>query len=118
MIKGLLMIFSFYWLGEAISTLVNGFMPGSVIGMLLLFISLKLNLVNPDHVRETAKVITGNMAVFLIPSAVGIMMYTQQLLHAILPIAISIMVSTTLTILVVASVQQIFENRSKFNTKA
>jgi holin-like protein len=112
MIRGLFIIFLFYWLGEAVSLLINGFIPGSVIGMLALFSCLMLKWVKPDQVRDTAKVITGNMAVFLIPSAVGIMIYTRQLLQAIVPIAVAILVSTTLTILVVALVQQFFENRA------
>jgi holin-like protein len=118
MIRGLLLIFLFYWLGEAISMLINRFIPGSVIGMLALFSCLMLKWVKPDQVRETAKVITGNMAVFLIPSAVGIMMYTQQLLQAIIPITMAILISTVLTIVVVALVQQSFENREKSKLSA
>ncbi|MVM33817.1 CidA/LrgA family protein [Spirosoma sp. HMF4905] len=113
MIKGLLLILMFYWLGEAVSVLINGFIPGSVIGMLFLFGCLMLKWVKPGQVRETAKLLTGNMALFLTPASVGIMLYIQPLLQAIVPIAVAIVVSTTLTILVVALVQRFFETRAK-----
>ncbi|GAB3959418.1 hypothetical protein GCM10028805_55500 [Spirosoma harenae] len=113
MIKGLSLIFLFYWLGEAISLLIDRFIPGSVIGMLTLFGCLTLKWVKPEKVRETAKLLTGNMALFLTPAAAGIVMYTQQLLNAVVPITVAIVVSTTLTILIVALVQRFFETRAK-----
>ncbi len=36
-------IFLFYWIGEFLSYLMGGFVPGSVLGMLLLFLALQLS---------------------------------------------------------------------------
>ena len=75
MIKGLFYILLFYFLGEAVSILINSFIPGSVIGMILLFLSLFFGIINPKNVKETSLVITKNMAVFFVPPAVGLMAY-------------------------------------------
>ena len=113
MIKGLFYILLFYFLGEMIAVLINGFIPGSVIGMILLFLSLFFKIINPENVRETATVITKNMAIFFVPSAVGLMAYAELLSESLWTIAFAIIVSTVLTILVVALVQESLEKKNK-----
>lgn len=113
MIKGLFFILLFYFIGNAISMLIGGFIPGSVIGMILLFLSLFFKIVNPDYVRDTANVITKNMAIFFVPSAVGLMAYAELLSNSIWTISFAIIGSTVLTILVVAFVQESFEKKDR-----
>ena len=43
-------IFFFYWVGEFLSSLMNEFVPGSVLGMLLLFIALQMGLIKEEQV--------------------------------------------------------------------
>ncbi len=113
MIKGLFFILLFYFLGEVCSVLVNGFIPGSVIGMILLFLCLFFKLIKPDMVRDAATVITKNMAVFFVPPAVGLMAYAEVISKSIWAIALAIIVSTVLTIIAVALVQENMEKRQK-----
>lgn len=111
MIKGLFYIFLFNFLGNVVSLLIKGFIPGSVIGMILLFVCLFFKIIDPENVRETATVITKNMAIFFVPSAVGLMAYAEVLSGSIWTITFSIIISTVLTIVVVALVQERFEKR-------
>ncbi len=113
MIKGLFFIFLFYFLGEAVSYLINGFIPGSVLGMVFLFLALFFNLLNPENVRQTAKLITQNMAVFFIPAAVGLMTYYELLAENLVAIITAITVSTVFVIISVALVQEYMEKRKK-----
>ncbi|MDF9829815.1 CidA/LrgA family protein [Parabacteroides sp. PF5-6] len=118
MIKGLFYILLFYFLGEFCSIFINGFIPGSVIGMILLFLSLFFKLVHPNSVKDTATIITKNMAVFFVPPAVGLMAYTELISQSIWAISLAIIISTVLTIIVVAVIQESFEkNRQKTSTK-
>ena len=48
-------IFFFFWLGEFISYLMGEFVPGSVIGMILLFLALQTKLIKEEHVDTPAK---------------------------------------------------------------
>ncbi len=73
MIKGIYLIMLFYFIGEIISYLIGGFIPGSVCGMILLFTSLCLRIVSPDSVRGVSRVLTQNMSLFFIPTGVGVM---------------------------------------------
>lgn len=111
MIKGSFFILLFYFLGEMLSRLIHGFIPGSVLGMILLFLSLFFNIINPENVKETATTITKNMAVFFVPAAVGLMSYADLLSNSLITIVFAIATSTILTMVTVALIQQRFENR-------
>ncbi|NDV55818.1 CidA/LrgA family protein [Parabacteroides sp. 52] len=113
MIKGLFFILLFYFLGEVCSIGIDGFIPGSVIGMILLFLSLFFKLIAPESVKDAATVITKNMAVFFVPPAVGLMAYAELISQSIWAISLAIIVSTVLTIIVVAVIQESFEKRKE-----
>lgn len=113
MVKGLFFILLFYFLGEVVSRLIGGYLPGSVIGMILLFLSLFFKIIQPNYVKDAATVITKNMALFFVPATIGLMVYTQYLSNSFWVIALAIVVSTILTIVVVALVQQGFENKKE-----
>ena len=66
-------IFLFYWIGEFLSYLMGGFVPGSVLGMLLLFLALQLKLVKVHQIDSPARALTDNMGLFFIPAGVGLM---------------------------------------------
>jgi holin-like protein len=111
MIKGSFFILLFYFLGQMLSLLIHGFIPGSVLGMILLFLSLFFKILKPEYVKQTATVITKNMAVFFVPAAVGLMAYADLLSNSILAISVAIACSTILTIIVVALVQEKLEKK-------
>ena len=101
-----------------LSLLIHGFIPGSVLGMILLFLSLFFKILKPEYVKNTATIITKNMAVFFVPAAVGLMAYGELLSHSLLAIVFAIAISTVLTIITVAFIQERFEkNRKKGETK-
>lgn len=72
-IIGTLIIFGFLALGDAISYLIGHFVPGSVLGMILLFIALTLKWIKPETVRPVATFLTKNMTIFFIPAFMGIL---------------------------------------------
>lgn len=116
MIKGSFYILLFYFLGELVSKAIHGFIPGSVIGMVLLFLALFFRVLKPENVRATATAITKNMAVFFIPAAVGLMAYATLFAKSLMLITLAIGGSTILTILTVSFVQEGFEKRKKKGT--
>ena len=111
MVKGLFHILLFYFLGEMLSLVLGGLLPGSVLGMVLLFMALYFKIVKPINVKDAATIITKNMAVFFIPAAVGIMVYVELFSKSLMIIASAIVVSTVLTLITVALVQENFEKR-------
>ncbi len=63
----------FLALGESTSLLMNHFIPGSVLGMILLFLALVLKIVNSESIRSVAEFLTKNMGIFFLPAFMGIM---------------------------------------------
>ena len=72
-IIGFFIILAHLVAGNLISTLIGGFIPGSVIGMVLMFISLLTGIVKDHQVRTVATFLTDNMTMFFIPAFIGIM---------------------------------------------
>ena len=63
-------IFLFYWIGDFLSYLMGGFVPGSVLGMLLLFLALQTKLIKVQQIDAPARALTDNMLVAVIVSSV------------------------------------------------
>lgn len=97
---GLLVILLCWVLGNLLSFLIGGYISGNVLGMIILFVALKLHLVNAETVRPTAKFLLGSMALFFIPYGVGLMeSYTVILAH-IWAIVAAAVLSTIVVLLV------------------
>ena len=70
---GFFIILLFLVLGNILSWAIGEIIPGSVIGMLLLFVCLCLKWVHPHQIRTAADMLTRNMSFFFVPARVGIM---------------------------------------------
>ena len=102
-------ILFFYFIGEVISYGINGFIQGSVIGMVLLFLALAFKRVKPEHVNKVSKVLTDNMGLFFLPAGVGLMGSLNILSASWAVILTACVVSTILVIATVALIQEGFE---------
>ncbi len=113
MLSGIFIILLFFVLGEWVGWLINGFIPGSVIGMILLFAALCLKIVKPEWIKPVAKFLCDNMALFFVPAGVGIFNALDILSQFWQAVVIACGVSTVVVIVVVAFVQQWFEKHRK-----
>lgn len=112
MIVGIFIILLFYFLGECVSYLFGGLVPGSVCGMVLLFLSLMFKLVKPAQVQSVASVLTRNMTLFFVPAGVGLMASFDLISKYWAAILVVSTVTTILIIAVVAWLQDKMEHRS------
>ncbi|MGO4994855.1 CidA/LrgA family protein [Jeotgalibaca porci] len=73
--KQLFWIFLFSFIGEIVSAIIASFIaiPGSVIGMVLLFIALHTKILHLEQVDEIGTWLTDNMGIFFVPAGVGLM---------------------------------------------
>lgn len=113
MIKGVSIILLFYFLGNAISHLLGGFIPGSVCGMILLFGALCLRLVKPESVRSISLALTQNMAVFFVPAGVGIMAHYRLIGQHWVAITTITVVCTLLVLISVGATTQFIDKKFK-----
>jgi holin-like protein len=111
MLKGLFIIMLLLAIGNGISLLINHFIPGSVIGMILLFLALLVGVIKKDDVKSSADALTGNMSLFFIPAGVGLMEAFGLLKENLPAIAISAIVSTVLVVIVTGWLIQKMEKK-------
>lgn len=101
----------FFAVGELLSMLMAHILPGSVIGMILLFLALETKLIKADKVDGVAKFLTLNMGLFFVPAGVGLITQLDLIKQYWLAIVISMVVSTALVLVVVGRMQHRFEQR-------
>lgn len=109
-IKQLFWIFLFSLLGTIVSELISSFIaiPGSVLGMILMFIALHTKILKVEQVDNVATWITANMAILFVPSGVGIMANFDVLADRWWQLLIIMLVTTIITMIFVGrSVQGI-----------
>lgn len=114
-LKGVFIILAFYMIGNLISYLIGGIIPGSVCGMLLLFAALCLGIVKPDNVRSVARALTQNMAVLFVPAGVGIMAQYDLIAQNWVGILTITIVCTLLVLLSTGGIAQYLNNHFKNN---
>ncbi|MBB3187308.1 CidA/LrgA family protein [Microbacter margulisiae] len=108
---GILILLLFYLAGDLLSLLIGNFIPGSVLGMLLLFVALVLKIVKPVHIHEASRFLLDNMMLFFIPVGVGLMTSYVLIGKYIVAIVVAAAISTILVISVVGWLAQKLEKR-------
>lgn len=107
-IKQLSWIFLFSLIGEVLSILIASFIaiPGSVIGLVLLFLALQLNVLKVEQVDEVGTWLTSNMGIFFVPAGVGVMANFGVLADTWWQLLIIMIVTTILMMVFVGKVVQ------------
>lgn len=100
MIEGLVLLLVFQLLGNVAEMYFHLPVPGSVLGMFLLLVALIANDRLASWVRPISLILISYLAVLFVPAGVGIMLHIDRLKNEALPIGVSLVVSTILTIAV------------------
>ena len=72
---GLGVLFAFTALGEGTVHALNAPLPGSVVGMLLLWLALSARVIRLEWVERAADSLLGVLGLLFVPAGVGIMTY-------------------------------------------
>lgn len=81
--------------GDALSKLLQGALPGNVLGLALLLVLLIFGPVKEQHVAHTADFLLQNMAFFFLPACLGVLEIFSQIKSEILAM-LAVCVLTTL----------------------
>lgn len=106
-------LYSLSVIGNLIVTLLNLPIPGSIIGLLILFLGLYFKIIPVTFIKEGAGFILVILPMFLIPSTVGVVQYPELLSVWGMMLIFMIMISTFLTMIVVGRVSGRFEEKGK-----
>lgn len=101
----------YYLLGLAIVEVTDIIIPGSIIGLLLLWLSLYFKLIKVKHIQKGANLMLAFLTLFFIPSTVAVINYPELLTKTGAILIIGVIVSTLFTIIVTGKVSQYIEGR-------
>lgn len=102
LVRGFAILLVMQAVGEGLSSLFSLPMPGSVIGMVLLFLSLQIKLIRIEWVEEAVELLLSNLALLFVPAGVGVMVHFDLIARQWLPISVALVVSTFVVLAVTA----------------
>ncbi|SFN32203.1 holin-like protein [Izhakiella capsodis] len=97
-LRAFLIIYLCLYAGEGIAMLLPVAIPGSIIGMLMLFTLLVTQILPLDWVKPGCHILIRYMALLFVPVSVGVMNYTNLLQTQFGPIVIACLVSTLIVL--------------------
>lgn len=104
-------LYLFYFVGSVIQNFFHLIIPGSIIGLILLFVCLCLKIIPVKFIESGAGFLLGILMLLFIPATVGIMDYPSLLsFHGAL-LVIAILFSTIISIVITGMAGQFFEKK-------
>jgi len=104
--RGFFLIMLFLILGKTVSSYLPIPFPGSIIGLILLFIALSLSLVKVEWIMLSGSIILKYMALLFIPIGVGLLNYFDLIISHWLVIIFSLLFTTLFIMFVVGHFYQ------------
>lgn len=115
MILEFIIIFGISYLGEILSKSFSLPVPGTVIGMFLLFIALYLKIIKVRHIKSAVDVLIINMAIFFIPPGVRLISSLEYMEGSWIKIIILMVLTTIVTMVVTGRVVQYLVEKGEKN---
>lgn len=101
-LRSFILIYLCLYAGIAIASLLPITIPGSIIGMLILFVLLSLQILPAKWVKPSSHLLIRYMALLFVPIGVGVMQYYEVLKSQFGPIVVSCFISTVVVLVIVS----------------
>ncbi|WP_107837819.1 CidA/LrgA family protein [Metasolibacillus meyeri] len=101
----------YYYLGVIIVNITGIFIPASIIGLILLWLSLYFKLIKIQYIQDGATFFLAFLTLFFIPSTVGVVDHPELLSKAGLYLILAVIISTLLTIALTGKWSQWIEKK-------
>ncbi|AHG21835.1 hypothetical protein Z042_21110 [Chania multitudinisentens RB-25] len=107
-IRALALIYLSLFAGNVIASLLPITIPGSIIGMLILFVLLSLQILPAKWVKPGCQLLIRYMVLLFVPISIGVMQYYDQIIDDLGPLVVSCLLSTLLVFVVVGYTSHYF----------
>lgn len=101
-LRSFILIYLCLYAGIAIASLLPITIPGSIIGMLILFVLLSLQILPAKWVKPSCHLLIRYMALLFVPIGVGVMQYYEVLKAQFGPVVVSCFISTLVVLVIVS----------------
>lgn len=108
-ISQIAILFLFYFIGDFIVSVFHIKFPGSIVGLLLLWICLYFKWLNIKFVMDGANFLITFLTLFFIPSTVGIIQYPELLTKNGLLLIVAVFISSIFAFIFTGKLSQYLE---------
>lgn len=105
-LNGMTLLLIYQLIGEIGVHMLRWPVPGPVLGMVLLFLSLLLRKGISLSVETASSALLSHLSLLFVPAGVGMMVYFDRLKQEWLPIVAALLIGTLLTLMMSALVMQ------------
>lgn len=106
-------IILFYLVGEYIVSITGIIIPGSIVGLLLLWFSLYFKILNVKYIQKGASFLLAFLTLFFIPSTVAVINYPELLTVSGGLLILAVIISTIFALVITGKVSKIIEAKEK-----
>lgn len=106
-------IIVFYLIGEAIVKITGIIIPGSIIGLVLLWLALFFNVLNVKYIRKGASFLLAFLTLFFIPSTVAVINYPELLTKSGGLLILAVIISTIFSLIITGRVSKFVEGKEQ-----
>ena len=106
-LNGITILLIYELMGEACKHFLSLPIPGPVLGMMFLFLTLMWRRQIHKSLNLASEALLNHLSLLFIPAGVGVMLHFELILHELIPISLTLLLSTAVTMTVTAVVMSI-----------
>lgn len=106
-LNGITLLLVYQLVGEVAVRLAGLPIPGPVLGMVLLFLTLLVRGRAPASVDQAASALLSHLSLLFVPAGVGMMVHFGRIADEWLPITLALLLSTVITMVATALIMQV-----------
>lgn len=103
-LNGVTILLIYQLVGEISVRLLNIPVPGPVLGMVMLFLTLAIRRRSSESMDEASSALLSHLSLLFVPAGVGMMVHFDRIANEWMPISIALLLSTVITMAATAGV--------------
>ncbi|WP_273207857.1 CidA/LrgA family protein [Marinobacter subterrani] len=106
-LNGITLLLVYQLVGEITVRLLGLPIPGPVLGMVMLFITLMIRGRTPASVDQASSALLSHLSLLFVPAGVGMMAHFGRIADEWVPITLALLLSTVVTMIATALIMQV-----------
>ncbi|MBS8241046.1 CidA/LrgA family protein [Marinobacter lipolyticus] len=106
-LNGITLLLVYQLVGEVAVRLAGLPIPGPVLGMVMLFLTLLIRGRAPAAVDQASSALLSHLSLLFVPAGVGMMVHFGRIAEEWLPITLALLLSTIITMVATALIMQV-----------
>lgn len=106
-LNGITLLLVYQLVGEIAVRLLGLPIPGPVLGMVMLFITLMIQGRAPESVDQASTALLSHLSLLFVPAGVGMMAHFGRIAEEWVPITLALLLSTVITMVATALIMQV-----------